>query len=83
MKDIYNVKPGSADLTALKISRRVAPMPPRKKFTQEMLARFPPGTFERIEAVLGPSEDRADLVRDAVERELRRREKLAADKPDG
>jgi hypothetical protein len=39
-----------------------------------MLARFPEGTFERIEAVLAEREDRTDFVRAAVERELERRE---------
>ena len=39
-----------------------------------MQARFPEGTFERIEAVLHDKEDRTDFVRAAVERELERRE---------
>jgi hypothetical protein len=39
-----------------------------------MLARFPEGTFERIEAVLAEREDRTEFVRAAVERELERRE---------
>jgi hypothetical protein len=40
-----------------------------------MGARFPAGTFARIAKVLEPDEDRTDLVREAVERELQRREK--------
>lgn len=44
-----------------------------KKFVEEMVARFMAGTFARITAVLRPGEDRADLVRDAVEKEIRRR----------
>jgi hypothetical protein len=40
-----------------------------------MIARFAAGTFARIEAVLDKDEDRTDLVREAVERELARREK--------
>ncbi|MBN8978811.1 MAG: hypothetical protein J0I08_20275 [Rhizobiales bacterium] len=40
-----------------------------------MQARFPEGTFARIEAVLDDGEDRTDLVREAVERELTRRER--------
>jgi hypothetical protein len=39
-----------------------------------MVARFAAGTFARIEAVLGKTEDRTDFVRSAVERELRHRE---------
>lgn len=46
------------------------------KFTETMLARFPEGTFERIKKVLSADgEDKASLVREAVERELKRRER--------
>lgn len=47
-----------------------------KKFVEDMVARFLAGTFARMDAVRG-DQDRADLVRDAVERELRRRERLS------
>jgi hypothetical protein len=40
-----------------------------------MQARFPEGTFARIEAVMQADEDRTDFVRDAVEREIKRRER--------
>lgn len=40
-----------------------------------MQARFAAGTFDRITAVLGDGEDRTDFVREAVDRELKRREK--------
>lgn len=46
------------------------------KYVQQMLARFPEGTFERMDTLLHPGEDRASLVRTAVETELRRREML-------
>lgn len=39
-----------------------------------MQARFAAGTFARIAAVLRDGEDRTDFVRDAVSRELERRE---------
>ncbi len=45
-----------------------------KQFVEDMVARFLKGTFARISAVLKDGEDRAALVRDAVERELKRRE---------
>ena len=48
------------------------------KYVQKMLTRFPAGTIERIDAVLAPLEDRAEFVRGAVERELKRREQPAA-----
>jgi hypothetical protein len=47
----------------------------KKLWTEDMQARFPEGTFERIGAVLENDEDRTDFVRLAVERELRRRER--------
>jgi hypothetical protein len=39
-----------------------------------MQARFAAGTFARIAAVLREKEDRTDFVREAVERELERRD---------
>lgn len=47
----------------------------KKMWAEDMQARFPEGTFQRIEAVLEDSEDRTDFVRDAVEKELKRRER--------
>lgn len=44
-------------------------------WAENMVARFPEGTFARIDAVRDDSEDRTDFVREAVERELRRRER--------
>jgi metal-responsive CopG/Arc/MetJ family transcriptional regulator len=38
-------------------------------------ARFPEGTLKRIDGVLEDGENRSDLVREAVEKELKRREK--------
>lgn len=46
-----------------------------KKWEEDMQARFAKGTFDRIAAVLGDEEERTDFVREAVERELKRREK--------
>ena len=42
-------------------------------WTEDMQARFPEGTFDRVEKVLAEGEDRTDFVRAAVERELERR----------
>jgi hypothetical protein len=47
----------------------------KKMWTEDMQARFPEGTFDRIEAVLEDGEDRTAFVRAAVERELKRRER--------
>jgi hypothetical protein len=42
---------------------------------QSMTARFPEGTFERIDGVRVKAESRAEFIRAAVDREIRRREK--------
>lgn len=48
----------------------------RKQINHEQTpARFPEGTLDRIDSVLEEGEKRADLIREAVERELRRRER--------
>lgn len=52
---------------------------------EQMPARFGAGTLKRIDAVLGHKENRSDLIRKAVERELQLRERAkkraeAADK---
>ena len=52
----------------------------RKRINEEQTpARFPAGTLARIDGVLREKEKRADLIRDAVERELKRRERQPAD----
>jgi hypothetical protein len=45
-----------------------------KRWHEDMLARFPKGTFARMNAVMDAAEDRTAFVRAAVERELQRRE---------
>jgi hypothetical protein len=46
-----------------------------------MVAKFAEHTFRRIAAVLRDGEDRTDFVREAVGRELARREREAKRKP--
>jgi hypothetical protein len=46
----------------------------KKRWHDVMGAKFPAKTFERIAAMLEENEDRTDFVREAVERELKRRE---------
>jgi hypothetical protein len=41
----------------------------KKRWAEDMQARFPSGTFARIEAVLRDREDRTDFIREAVERD--------------
>lgn len=53
----------------------------RKKINDEQMpARFPEGTFAKIDAVLGQGEKRSDLLREAIEREIKRRERASASK---
>lgn len=48
----------------------------RKQINHEQMpARLPAGTMARIAAVLRPSESKSDFIRDAIENELRRRER--------
>lgn len=48
----------------------------RKQINHEQTpARFPEGTLDRIDSVLEDGEKRSDLIREAVEREIKRREK--------
>jgi predicted DNA-binding protein len=42
---------------------------------EQMMARFPEGTLERIEAVLEDGEGKAAFIREAVETLLKKREK--------
>ena len=46
----------------------------RPKINDEQTpARFPSGTLARIDGALGEREKRSDFIREAVERELKRR----------
>lgn len=54
----------------------------KKRWSEDMQARFPEGTFERIAVVLKETEDRTEFVRIAVENELKRRERNHATKSD-
>lgn len=55
--------------------KRLKKLARTRQWSEDMQARFPAGTFERIAAVLVDKEDRTDFVREAVERELKRRER--------
>lgn len=52
------------------------PVMGRKRINDEQTpARFPAGTLDRIDSALEEGEKRSDLIREAVERELKRRER--------
>ncbi len=44
-------------------------------WAEDMQARFAEGTFARIDALLEDGEERTAFVREAVEREIKRRER--------
>jgi len=41
---------------------------------ESVVARFPKGTLARIDDVLAEKEKRADFIREAIDREIKRRE---------
>ena len=48
----------------------------RKTINEEQTpARFPAGTLARVDSLLAPKEKRADFIRDAVDAEIRKRER--------
>lgn len=66
-------------MTATAISPTTAQMPgPKNQDLEDILGRYPRGTKERIARLLGDRPEKgaqADLLRDALDRELKRREK--------
>lgn len=52
-----------------------------RQWAEDMIARFPAGTFKRIAAAVRNGETKTDLVREAVERELKRREQRKKTRP--
>ena len=48
----------------------------KRLWYEDMVARFPEGTFKRIDSVLDPNETRTDFIRAAVTREIAWRTKL-------
>ena len=53
----------------------------KRKWTERMDARFPAGTIARIDVVLRPKEARTDLIFEAVEKEIDRRESESTEAP--
>ncbi len=53
----------------------------KMRYPDKIIAPLPAGSLKRIEAVLAEDEDKTDLLREAVERELKRREQSPSRKP--
>lgn len=60
-------------MTELQISGTTRRVGRTKLWPDVMQAKFAAGTFSRIARALLPNEDRTDFVREAVEREIKRR----------
>ena len=57
----------------------------RKEFDESLRVPLAAGTTARMDAVLEPDEPRLTLIRDAIEREIKRRERITrnpANQPD-
>ena len=61
-------------MTQKKISSNIRPMGRIRINDESVVARFPKGTLARIDDVLAEKEKRADFIREAVDREIKRRE---------
>lgn len=74
-----------AILTLTAISVKPATMPgPKPQDLENILGRYPSGTKERIKRALGPDHGigaQADLLREALDRELKRRERTSKRHP--
>ena len=64
-------------MTEYMISRTHRPVGQKRINHEQMPARLAEGTLARMDAVLVPPEKRAEFVRVAIEREIKRREKAA------
>jgi hypothetical protein len=48
----------------------------RKEFDEQLRLPLAAGTIARIDAVLAPEEARLDMIREAIEREIKRRKRV-------
>jgi len=53
----------------------------RKEFDESLRVPLAAGTTSRMDAVLEPDEPRLSLIREAIEREIKRRERLIKASP--
>lgn len=56
-------------------------MAPKQFIGENLNLLLPPGTKDKIDAALNPGEKRLAFIRDAIDRELKRRERKP--RPDG
>lgn len=53
----------------------------KKEWTEQLRLPLADGTTARIDSVLAKDEPRLDMIREAIEREIKRRERSPKDKP--
>jgi hypothetical protein len=68
-------------LTEIRISDTARGVGRPKEFTERILQPFREGTSARIAAILEAGEERTAFIREAVEKELKRRERSKATAP--
>ena len=69
-------------MTEIPICDKPRRMGRKMLYPDKIIAPLPEGSLKRIVAALSPGEDKTDLLRDAVEAELKRRERTKPKKPD-
>jgi len=65
-------------LTDIHVHATPSRMGRRKEWTEQLRLPLAEGTTARIDAVLTNGEPRLDMIREAIEREIKRRERLKA-----
>lgn len=65
-----------ATLTGIHVHAKPSRMGRKKEWTEQLRLPLAEGTTERIDSVLEEGEARLDLIRSAIEREIKRRQRL-------
>lgn len=75
-KSQYHVHDKRCDLTAIHVRDIPRKMGRRKLWSENVNLTLPEGAKARMDAALEEGEDRLELIREAIERELKRRETI-------
>jgi hypothetical protein len=69
-------------LTELHVHAKPQRMARKKEFTEQIRLPLPEGATARMDSVLEKDEPRLDMIRDAIEREIKRRKRAHQPKDD-
>ena len=72
----YRVHVMAAALTLNHVPDMPSHVGRKKEWTEQLRLPLAEGTMARIDAVLADQEPRVDMIREAIEREIRRRERV-------